>query len=97
MHGFCLNIFLKCRNIIVELFTKIFSHADFNKSSVSTICNILYSLKDMRCNHGLNDILMNRKDDCEIINNAVKEYNEEFIFTYTNKVIDDSLAWRLPI
>ena len=77
-------------NIIVELLTKIFSHADFNKSSVSTICNILYSLKDMRCNHGLNDILMNRKDDCEIINSAVEEHFNEFHFKKTT----DSFEWQ---
>ena len=77
-------------NIIVELLTKIFSHADFNKSSVSTICNILYSLKDMRCNHGLNDILMNRKDDCEIINSAVEEQFNEFHFKKTT----DSFEWQ---
>lgn len=82
--------------IIVELFTNIFSHADFNKSSQSTVCNILHSLEDMRCNHGLKDILMHRKDDCEIINDAVKDYNKEFIFTYSNKVIDDSLIWHSP-
>ena len=40
---------------------------------------------------------MHRKDDCEIINNAVKEYNKEFIFTYSNKVIDDSLEFYLPL
>ena len=83
--------------IIVELFTNIFSHTDFNKSSQGTVCNILHSLEDMRCNHGLKDILMHRKDDCEIINNAVKEYNKEFIFTYSNKVIDDSLEFYLPL
>lgn len=77
-------------NIIVELFTKIFSHADFNKSSVGTICNILQSLKDMRCNHGLNDILMNRKDDCEIINSAVEEHVNEFHFKKTT----DSFEWQ---
>lgn len=77
-------------NIIVELLTKIFSHADFNKSSVSTICNILYSLKDMRCNHGLNDILMNRKDDCEIINSAVEEHFNEFHFKKTT----GSFEWQ---
>ena len=80
--------------IIVELFTNIFSHADFNKSSQGTVCNILHSLEDMRCNHGLKDILMHRKDNCEIINDSVKEYNKECIFTYSNKVIDDSLIWH---
>ena len=82
--------------IIVELFTNIFSHADFNKSSQGTVCNILHSLEDMRCNHGLKDILMHRKDNCEIINDSVKEYNKECIFTYSNKVIDDSLIWHSP-
>ena len=77
-------------NIIVELFTKIFSHADFNKSSVGTICNILQSLKDMRCNHGLNDTLMNRKDDGEIINSAVEEHVNESHFKKTT----DSFEWK---
>ena len=39
---------------------------------------------------------MHRKDNCEIINDSVKEYNTERIFTYSNKVIDDSLIWHSP-
>ena len=80
--------------IIVELFTKIFSHADFSKSSQDTVCNILMSLEDMRCNHGLKDILLRRKDDCEIISNGVIEYNKRHQFTYADKVSDDSFIWH---
>lgn len=80
--------------IIVELFTKIFNDVDFNASSKDTVCNISKSLKDMRCNHGLNDILIRRKDVCEIINNVVKESDKSLYFTYSNKM-KNSINWDL--
>ena len=80
--------------IIVELFTKIFNDVDFNESSQDTVCNIYKSLKDMKCNHGLNDILIRRKDDCEIINNLVKKLDKGFYFTYSNKM-KNSINWDL--
>ena len=80
--------------IIVELFTKIFNDVDFNESSQDTVCNIFNSLKDMKCNHGLNDILIRRKDDCEIINNVEKKLDKGFYFTYSNKM-KNSIYWDL--